>query len=103
MWIVLGVVALSAVGLGLLLLPRFTPRTPRWAEAFVPPRYRRRAGTASEAVTASAASPAVAAAPVERTPETVPAREPGPHRKLNGSTALSERAARTRTQERERA
>ncbi|MFD1662565.1 MraY family glycosyltransferase [Streptomyces caeni] len=42
MWIVLGVMALSAVGLVLLLLPRFTPRAPRWAEAFVPPRYRRR-------------------------------------------------------------
>ncbi|MER6123912.1 MraY family glycosyltransferase [Streptomyces sp. NPDC001795] len=42
MWIVLGIVALSAVGLVLLLLPRFTPRAPRWAEAFVPPRYRRR-------------------------------------------------------------
>jgi UDP-GlcNAc:undecaprenyl-phosphate/decaprenyl-phosphate GlcNAc-1-phosphate transferase len=36
------IVALSAVGLVLLLLPRFTPRAPRWAEAFVPPRYRRR-------------------------------------------------------------
>ncbi|MGV9554575.1 MraY family glycosyltransferase [Streptomyces sp. NPDC003522] len=42
MWIVLGVVILSAIGLGLLLLPRFTPRAPRWAESFVPPRYRRR-------------------------------------------------------------
>jgi UDP-GlcNAc:undecaprenyl-phosphate/decaprenyl-phosphate GlcNAc-1-phosphate transferase len=42
MWIVLGVVFLSAIGLVLLLLPRFTPRAPRWAEAFVPPRYRRR-------------------------------------------------------------
>jgi UDP-GlcNAc:undecaprenyl-phosphate/decaprenyl-phosphate GlcNAc-1-phosphate transferase len=42
MWIVLGVVFLSAVGLILLLLPRFTPRAPRWAERFVPPRYRRR-------------------------------------------------------------
>ncbi|MER6999535.1 MraY family glycosyltransferase [Streptomyces sp. NPDC000410] len=42
MWIVLGIVALSAIGLVLLLLPRFTPRAPRWAEAFVPPRYRRR-------------------------------------------------------------
>ncbi|MGW8061471.1 MraY family glycosyltransferase [Streptomyces ziwulingensis] len=45
MWIVLGVVFLSAIGLVLLLLPRFTPRAPRWAERFVPPRYRRR-GTA---------------------------------------------------------
>ncbi|GAA4900468.1 MraY family glycosyltransferase [Streptomyces coeruleoprunus] len=42
MWIVLPIVALSAVGLVLLLLPRFHPRAPRWAESFVPPRYRRR-------------------------------------------------------------
>jgi len=42
MWIVLGIMGLSAVGLGLLLLPRFTPRAPRWAEHLVPPRYRRR-------------------------------------------------------------
>ncbi|MEV4336051.1 MraY family glycosyltransferase [Streptomyces sp. NPDC049590] len=42
MWIVLGVVSLSAVGLVLLLLPRFTPRVPLWAQRFVPPRYRRR-------------------------------------------------------------
>ena len=42
MWIVLGIVFLSAIGLVLLLLPRFTPRAPRWAEHLVPPRYRRR-------------------------------------------------------------
>ena len=42
MWIVLGIVFLSAIGLVLLLLPRFTPRAPRWAENLVPPRYRRR-------------------------------------------------------------
>ncbi|GGQ25899.1 undecaprenyl-phosphate alpha-N-acetylglucosaminyl 1-phosphate transferase [Streptomyces mutabilis] len=42
MWIVLSVVFLSAIGLVLLLTPRFTPRAPRWAERFVPPRYRRR-------------------------------------------------------------
>ncbi|MFI9727186.1 MraY family glycosyltransferase [Streptomyces sp. NPDC052092] len=41
MWIVLSVVILSTLGLVLLLLPRFTPRAPHWAEAFVPPRYRR--------------------------------------------------------------
>ncbi|MFI6051607.1 MraY family glycosyltransferase [Streptomyces violascens] len=40
MWIVLLIVALSAVGLVLLLLPRFAPRAPQWAERFVPPRYR---------------------------------------------------------------
>ncbi|MFD8673812.1 MraY family glycosyltransferase [Streptomyces seoulensis] len=41
MWIVLGVVFLSAIGLVMLLLPRFTPHAPRWAQHFVPPRYRR--------------------------------------------------------------
>ncbi|MEG3630450.1 MraY family glycosyltransferase [Streptomyces poriticola] len=54
MWIVLGVVGLSAVGLVLLLLPRFTPRAPRWAEALVPPRYRRRRAAAVEPVPAAA-------------------------------------------------
>ncbi|MFI8948516.1 MraY family glycosyltransferase [Streptomyces sp. NPDC053750] len=48
MWIVLGVVFLSAIGLVLLLLPRFTPRAPRWAERFVPPRYRRRKAVVAE-------------------------------------------------------
>ncbi|MFE9041634.1 MraY family glycosyltransferase [Streptomyces sp. NPDC012421] len=42
MWIVLVITVLSAIGLVLLLLPRFSPRAPRWAEAVVPPRYRRR-------------------------------------------------------------
>ncbi|WP_328780420.1 undecaprenyl/decaprenyl-phosphate alpha-N-acetylglucosaminyl 1-phosphate transferase [Streptomyces canus] len=48
MWIVLGVVFLSAIGLVLLLLPRFTPRVPMWAQAIVPPRYRRRRPVAAE-------------------------------------------------------
>lgn len=47
MWSVLGIAAFSAVGLVLLLLPRFTPRAPRWAEHLVPPRYRRRRAAAS--------------------------------------------------------
>ncbi|MFH8794635.1 MraY family glycosyltransferase [Streptomyces sp. NPDC017941] len=49
MWILLLIVALSAVGLVLLLLPRFTPRTPGWAEGFVPPRYRRRRAALAQA------------------------------------------------------
>ncbi|MFB6978721.1 MraY family glycosyltransferase [Streptomyces scopuliridis] len=48
MWILPVVVVLSAVGLVLLLLPRFTPRAPLWAQAFVPPRYRRRKRAAAE-------------------------------------------------------
>ncbi|MER7568523.1 MraY family glycosyltransferase [Streptomyces sp. NPDC048523] len=77
MWIVLGVVFLSAIGLVLLLLPRFTPRVPVWAQAVVPPRYRRRGR-------------AVAAEPVEaeveqRTPVAVGVAG------VNGATALSTR------------
>ncbi|CAM5677888.1 MraY family glycosyltransferase [Streptomyces aurantiogriseus] len=74
MWVLLGIVGLSAVGLGLLLLPRFTPRAPRWAERFVPPRYRRR----------RAAVPPVA---VETVPEWTPS--------LNGATAIGGRARET--------
>ncbi len=61
MWIMLGIVALSTVGLLLLLMPRFTPRTPDWADRFVPPRYRRRRrgarGSEAEGVGAEAAEP----------------------------------------------
>ncbi|MFJ4815604.1 MraY family glycosyltransferase [Streptomyces sp. NPDC088801] len=59
MWIVLGVVFLSAIGLLLLLLPRFTPRAPRWMEHFVPPRYRRRGSVA--ALSPEASTPAATA------------------------------------------
>ncbi|MFL4907073.1 MraY family glycosyltransferase [Streptomyces sp. MMS24-I2-30] len=84
MWIVLGVVFLSAIGLGLLLLPRFTPRAPRWAERFVPPRYRRR-----KAVAADAVEPCPSPAPAEdeqRTPVTAGA--PG----VNGASAVGPRS-----------
>ncbi|MGW3140295.1 MraY family glycosyltransferase [Streptomyces sp. NPDC001139] len=87
MWIVLGIVILSAIGLVLLLLPRFTPRAPRWAEAFVPPRYRRRraasAALAQAEVEASEEEPCDAE---ERTP--VVAGVAG----VNGATALSARS-----------
>lgn len=49
LWIVLVIMVLSAAGLVVLLLPRFRPRAPRWAESFVPPRYRRRRRTAAAA------------------------------------------------------
>ncbi|WP_328837018.1 MraY family glycosyltransferase [Streptomyces europaeiscabiei] len=68
MWIVLAIAMLSGVGLFLLLLPRFTPRAPRWAERFVPPRYRRRAA-------------------VPATPEPVADWTPS----LNGATAIGGR------------
>ncbi|MDQ0932675.1 MraY family glycosyltransferase [Streptomyces turgidiscabies] len=84
MWIVLSVVALSAIGLVLLLLPRFTPRIPRWAENFVPPRYRR--SRTAEATAPAAAVPSVPAD--HRTP--VRAGVSG----VNGATALSARSRR---------
>lgn len=43
MWVMLGIVVLSAVGLlSLLLRTRFKRRAPRWRESVVPVRYRRR-------------------------------------------------------------
>lgn len=72
MWIVLAIAMLSGIGLFLLLLPRFTPRAPRWAEAFVPPRYRRRKVVTPEA---AALRPA---------PDWTPS--------LNGATAIGGRA-----------
>ncbi|WP_326767853.1 undecaprenyl/decaprenyl-phosphate alpha-N-acetylglucosaminyl 1-phosphate transferase [Streptomyces sp. NBC_01591] len=42
LWIVLVIMGMSTLGLVLLLMPRFTPRAPYWAERFVPPRYRHR-------------------------------------------------------------
>ncbi|WP_445526286.1 MraY family glycosyltransferase [Streptomyces cyslabdanicus] len=70
MWIVLSIVALSFIGLVLLLLPRFTPRAPRWAERFVPPRYRRRrVGAAPDAATPAATPSAPHEEPQEESRE----------------------------------
>lgn len=81
MWIVLGIVLLSAVGLVLLLLPRFTPRTPRWAEWMVPPRYRR----AAHATAPAAETDGESAAEPEEEREPVPAG-------INGATAIGDRS-----------
>ncbi|MDQ0811161.1 UDP-GlcNAc:undecaprenyl-phosphate GlcNAc-1-phosphate transferase [Streptomyces sp. B3I7] len=90
MWIVLGIAALSAVGLVLLLLPRFRPRAPRWAQRIVPPRYRRRrVALSASAECAEASGPAAedgAGADAERrTPAVAGA---------NGASALGVRARR---------
>ncbi|WP_328438520.1 undecaprenyl/decaprenyl-phosphate alpha-N-acetylglucosaminyl 1-phosphate transferase [Streptomyces sp. NBC_00457] len=93
MWIVLGVVFLSAIGLALLLLPRFTPRTPRWAEAFVPPRYRRSGAIAEPAATTpqtAAEAPADELLPEEE-PRTPVAAGVSRVNGVNGSTALGAR------------
>ena len=85
MWIVFAIVGLSFVGLVLLLLPRFAPRTPRWAEGFVPPRYRRGRGA-----TAEAEAPATSAAYAEA-PEGEGTRTPVPAG-VNGATAIGPRS-----------
>jgi UDP-GlcNAc:undecaprenyl-phosphate GlcNAc-1-phosphate transferase len=97
MWIVLGIVSLCAIGLALLLLPRFTPRAPRWAEGFVPPRYRRGGGAAMEAdasttamlsaATAEAGEPEEADETPER-PAPIAAGVAG----VNGATAIGPRS-----------
>ncbi len=80
LWIVLVVVALSAVGLVVLLLPRFKPRAPRWAESFVPPRYRhsRRRALAEAEATVEAEAARVQA--------------PSPAAGLHGATAIGDRS-----------
>ncbi|MET9512139.1 MraY family glycosyltransferase [Streptomyces flavidovirens] len=82
MWIVLGIVVLSAVGLVLLLLPRFTPRAPRWAESFIPPRYRRSTRAFADGGGTDEAGETVEE-PQERTP--LPAG-------VNGATAIGPRS-----------
>ncbi|MCQ0023657.1 undecaprenyl/decaprenyl-phosphate alpha-N-acetylglucosaminyl 1-phosphate transferase [Streptomyces somaliensis DSM 40738] len=102
MWIMLPIVALSAVGLVLLLLPRFQPRAPRWAESFVPPRYRRRK-TAPQA-----GQEAPAAAEGDAGTSSAPASAEGGHPEgsphvpagVNGATAIG---ARSRLPERRKA
>ncbi|MFD5285214.1 MraY family glycosyltransferase [Streptomyces rubrogriseus] len=85
MWIVLSVVFLSAIGLVLLLLPRFTPRAPRWAEGLVPPRYRRRRAAAAAADEGGAGDAAADGEGEERVPVTVGVSG------VNGATAVGHR------------
>lgn len=85
MWIVLAIAALSAVGLILLLLPRFTPRAPRWAQGLVPPRYRHSV-RAAEAAAEAAAADASGAEPEPVRP--IAAGVSG----VNGATAIGPRS-----------
>ncbi|MFI5745342.1 MraY family glycosyltransferase [Streptomyces sp. NPDC051644] len=65
LWIVLVVMGLSALGLVLLLMPRFTPRAPHWAERFVPPRYRRRRSKGEAPEAESSPAPETQQGPLE--------------------------------------
>ncbi|WP_165986147.1 MraY family glycosyltransferase [Streptomyces sp. YIM 98790] len=82
------ILTLSAVGLVVLLLPRFNPRVPLWAQRFVPPRYRRRpamagAGRAGAAEVSAVNGTGAGGAEAERSRV--------PLRRLNGATAVGER------------
>ncbi|MGQ4512386.1 MraY family glycosyltransferase [Streptomyces sp. DW26H14] len=108
-WVLPGLVALSAVGLVLLLLPRFKPRVPRWAQSFVPPRYRRRSrllapegdeagetgemGEADGSGGAGASEGAAGSAAFGAGPEDAAAGEPASvPAGVNGATALGARS-----------
>ncbi|MEU6575325.1 MraY family glycosyltransferase [Streptomyces sp. NPDC046805] len=86
MWIVLGVVFLSAIGLALLLLPRFTPHAPRWAEILVPPRYRHSAAVAPMGPVAAADESELSAEGEQQA--AVAVGVPG----VNGATAIGARS-----------
>ncbi|MEU2722719.1 MraY family glycosyltransferase [Streptomyces smyrnaeus] len=94
--IVLAVVLLSAVGLVVLLMPRYTPRVPAWAQRVLPPRYRRSLSEPEPAaeVAATPPGPGEDPAPAGETAEEAE-REPA-MAGLNGATAIGERRQFTR-------
>lgn len=100
--IVLTIMLLSVVGLVVLLLPRFNPRVPRWAQRFTPPRYRVPEPSSSQAGTpqtpASATNGAHATGKAEPKDGTATDAEPvstgaeaAKAAGLNGATAVGER------------
>ncbi|WP_069815271.1 MraY family glycosyltransferase [Streptomyces sp. TP-A0874] len=93
------ILALSAVGLFMLLLPRFTPRVPHWAYSLVPPRYRRPAGApAMDSGEAAEGAGEGGAAGVRSTGESGSPRSAP--RSANGAHALGSRAAKSGREQR---
>jgi UDP-GlcNAc:undecaprenyl-phosphate GlcNAc-1-phosphate transferase len=88
LWIVLGIVGLSGIGLVALLLPRFRPRAPRWAESFVPPRYRHKRPAAEPVAQGGTAQPQSRTAQAQSQAQAAQAQAAG----LNGATAIGDRA-----------
>ncbi|KAA6215393.1 undecaprenyl/decaprenyl-phosphate alpha-N-acetylglucosaminyl 1-phosphate transferase [Streptomyces albofaciens JCM 4342] len=94
-WVVMGIVLLSAIGLVLLLLPRFTPRAPRWMEWMVPPRYRRSVQAVAVAAAAEESAAVDEAGHLDggRPTEGAPGRERQPvPAGINGATAIGDRS-----------
>ncbi|MFH8348606.1 MraY family glycosyltransferase [Streptomyces sp. NPDC018045] len=88
-WVVMGIVLLSAIGLVLLLLPRFTPRAPRWMEWMVPPRYRRSMQAAAVAAAATESAAVDEAGNLDGAPDRE--RQPVPAG-IHGATAIGDRS-----------
>ncbi|MET7356902.1 MraY family glycosyltransferase [Streptomyces sp. NPDC005562] len=91
-WILLLIVAFSGLGLVLLLLPRFTPRTPRWAENFVPPRYRRRRAAGRDVAGAAHEADATDETVGEGRDASDPDQKTPVSAGVNGATAVGERS-----------
>ncbi|ONK11178.1 MraY family glycosyltransferase [Streptomyces sp. MP131-18] len=84
------VMVLSAVGLVVLLMPRFTPRVPRWAQRLVPPRYRdRKRRLAPQLPVESALDAHAADRPAGGPP--APGTQPTSLAGLHGATAVGDR------------
>ncbi|MCX4845213.1 MraY family glycosyltransferase [Streptomyces sp. NBC_00893] len=106
LWIVLVIVGMSTIGLVLLLMPRFTPRAPFWAERFVPPRYRRHRGRGGAPGTTPGAEPSSdvsSEAEAQQAPLEAPMGRTGPESQertpvvvgvsgVNGATAIGPRS-----------
>ncbi|MEU1120388.1 MraY family glycosyltransferase [Streptomyces sp. NPDC005879] len=91
-WILLLIVAFSGLGLVLLLLPRFTPRTPRWAENFVPPRYRSRRAAGRDVAGAAHEADATDETVGEGRDASDPDQKTPVSAGVNGATAVGERS-----------
>lgn len=83
----------------ILLLPRFTPRVPRWAQAVLPPRYRRARDVLPEH--AADEDAAAGADGGEKGEDGAEGRADGGEREpalagLNGATAIGDRRSFTR-------
>ncbi|MFE9695681.1 MraY family glycosyltransferase [Streptomyces sp. NPDC006270] len=98
MWIVFVIIAASTMGLVLLLMPRFTPRAPHWANRIVPPRYRR--ATEQDSSSSHEEQPASGASGAQQGSADAPMDEESDERApvavgvsgVNGATAIGARS-----------
>jgi UDP-GlcNAc:undecaprenyl-phosphate GlcNAc-1-phosphate transferase len=92
-WVVPAIVALSAVGLVILLLPAISIQRLPWAERLLPPRLRRTSEAADGAAASTAAPSEAPTAPHTTPPQAVNGTpKSGPSlAELHGATAVGER------------